>query len=60
MVREVEWTDNNSRGLVVVRSMRNVVVARPGKLGSHWCHGQRHLGSAGVVQGLACVDRALK
>lgn len=59
MVKEVEWTDNNTRGLVV-RSTRNVLVARPGKLGSHWCCGQGHLGSAGVVQGLACVDRALK
>lgn len=60
VLREVEWTNDNTRGLVVVGNMRNVVVARPGKQGSHWCCGQGHLGSASVVQGLACVDRALK
>lgn len=60
VVREVEWTDNSTRDDLVVRNTRNVVVARPGKQGSHWCCGQGHLGSAGVVQGLACVGRALK
>lgn len=60
MVREVECTDSRTRGPGVVRNMRNVVVARPGKQENHYCCGQGHLGTAGVLQGLTCVDRALK
>lgn len=35
MLGEAEWTDDNVRGLVVVRNVRNVVTVRPGKAGSH-------------------------
>lgn len=68
MWREVEWTDNNIRGLV--RNVRNVVAARPGKSGSHRCMWAGASGQclcckgvmpeAGLVRGLACVNGALR
>lgn len=33
---EVEWTDNNVRGHLVVRNVRNVTAMRPGKPSDHW------------------------
>lgn len=46
MLGEVEWTDNNVRGLVVVRNVRNVVAARR----SLMLVGRGHLGNVGVVR----------